>query len=82
MFEHTDSAQETDVEETLVRSSTGKMSRSRIHSSVSPLTVGPGNVGLAKTDNVATFERAHAAAFELFGSAAQLRGAIGRAAPR
>ncbi len=48
---------------------------------LAPLTVGLGNAGLATPDNVAVLERAYAAPFESFGSAAQLRGALARAAP-
>ena len=48
---------------------------------LAPLTVGLGNAGLATPDNVAALERAYPAPFESFGSAAQLRGALSRAAP-
>ena len=42
---------------------------------------GLGNAGLATPDNVAALERSKPAPFESFGSAAQLRGALSRAAP-
>jgi hypothetical protein len=48
---------------------------------LAPLTVGLGNAGLATPDNVAALERAYAAPFESFGSAAQLHGALSRAGP-
>jgi len=46
---------------------------------LAPLTVGLGNAGLATPDNVAALERAYAAPFESFGSAAQLHGVLSRA---
>jgi Phosphotransferase enzyme family len=48
---------------------------------LAPLTVGLGSAGLATPDNLATIEHEYAAAFEPFGSVAQLCGAIARAAP-
>ena len=48
---------------------------------LAPLTVGLGNAGLATPENVAALERAYLGPFESFGSAAQLRGALSRAAP-